>query len=361
MTSAAELDQARIWYSASNEDSKSEIAALQPQGRNVLCITASGSRAFELLLADPARVLAVDQNPAQTALAELYAAAYRRLDYPAFARFVGLVADPQRLATLGTLLPQLSPPSRRFWQANTALAADGLVLCGHWESFLRRFRHWAGPRRRALAERLLGAGNTHAQAQIWDREWDDWQWGLFLRALAMRPLWRWVLREPGIAFVPRQFDMRHYARSRFDHAARNLPLGQLPFAWLLLAGGYPPHVLPPFLTEQGHAAIRARLDRLELRTASLQQALAGVEPGAFQAASLSDYSSYCDVTVQRGVWTDLARALAPGGRVCERKFFNKSGMDLPEQHRFRRDHALEARLDRADGALFYTFVVAERV
>lgn len=358
--SAAELDTAQIWYSACNEDSASEIAALQPAGRAVLCITASGSRAFELLLADPARVVAVDQNPAQTALAELYAAAYRTLDYPAFARFVGLEADDQRQATLAVLLSQLSEPSRAFWQANAALAAGGLVLCGRWESFLRRFRHWAGPRRQALASRLLVAHDADEQARIWDREWDDWQWGLFLRALAMRPLWRWVLREPGIAFVPRQFDMRGYARSQFDHAARHHRLGQLPFAWLLLAGGYPRHVLPPFLTAEGHATIRARIDRLELRTASLQAALAMVEPGTFQAASLSDYSSYCDVSVQREVWADLARAMGPGGRVCERKFFNKTGMDLPELHGFHRDRALEARLDADDGALFYTFVVAER-
>lgn len=357
---AAQLDQARIWYSASNEDSASEIAALQPQGRNVLCITASGSRAFELLLADPARVLAVDQNPAQTALAELYAAAYRHLDYRAFASFVGLNADSDRLVTLDALTPRLSAPSHSFWQANRMLAKDGLLMCGRWESFLRRFRHWAGPRRRALAQRLLDTGDRAEQARIWDREWDDWQWGLFLRAMALRPLWRWVLREPGIAFVPRQFDMRRYARSRFDHAARNLPLGQLPFAWLLLAGGYRGDVLPPFLTEQGHSSIRARLDRLELRTASLQQALAEAVPGTFQAASLSDYSSYCDTSVQREVWADLSRAMAPGSRVCERKFFNKTGMDLPEQHHFRRDRALEDRLDAEDGALFYTFIVAER-
>ena len=52
--------------------------------------------------------------------------------------------------------------------------------------------------------------------------------------------------------------------------------------------------------------------------------------------------------------------MGPGGRVCERKFFNKTGMDLPELHDFARDRALEARLDADDGALFYTFVVAER-
>ena len=55
------------------------------------------------------------------------------------ARF-GLDLPDHALPTLAALTPQLSEPSRTFWQANAALAAGGLVMCGRWESFLRRFR-----------------------------------------------------------------------------------------------------------------------------------------------------------------------------------------------------------------------------
>lgn len=356
---AAVLDQSIIWYSACNEDTASEIAALEPKGKRVLCITASGSRAFDLLLADPAEVVAIDQNPAQTAVAELFVAAYRQLHYPAFCRLAGLREDTQRAQRLDALLPALSEQSRAFWQRNANALAEGLLYCGRWESFLRRFKHWAGARRRKLAERLLATKDTNEQWALWQAEWDDWQWRLFLRALALRPLWRYGLREPGIAFVPRDFDMAGYARTRFDHAARNLHLAKLPFAWLLLAGAYPHDVVPPYLTAEGHALIRERLDRLHLRSASLQAAIA--EPGAgFDAASLSDYSSYCDVSEQRGVWRDLARGMRPGGRVCERKFFNKTGVDLPQAFGFSRDEELERRLNDSDGAWFYSFVVATR-
>ncbi|MEG3086980.1 DUF3419 family protein [Sphingomonas sp. PB4P5] len=357
---AARLAPATIWYSACNEDAASEIAALHPAGANVLCITASGSRAFDLLLADPAAVTAIDQNPAQTALAELFVAAYRQLDYPAFAAFVGLHEDVNRLFQLDALLPYVSPAARAFWAGNRRCVADGLLYCGRWEGFLRRFRRLAGPRRRALADQLLAAPDPTEQWALWRNEWNDGQWRLLLRALSWRPLWRWGLREPGIAFVPRDFDMTSYARARFDHAARDLHLAELPFAWLLLAGAYPVNVLPPYLTAAGHATIRDRLDRLTLRTASLQDAIATADPGAYDAVSLSDYSSYCDVAEQALVWRDLARGVRTGGRVCERKFFNKTGADLPLAHGFTRDAALEARLDACDGAWFYTFVIATR-
>lgn len=357
---AAQLNQASIWYSACNEDTASEIAALRPQGKRVLCITASGSRAFDLLLADPTEVVAIDQNPAQTALAELFAAAYMHLDYAEFSGLLGLRDDPQRSERLRSLLRHLSPPARAFWERNAHLAADGLLYCGRWEGFLRRFKHWAGKRRQALAQRLLACADTDAQWTLWQAEWDDWQWRLFLRALALRPLWRYGLREPGIAFVPRDFDMMGYARSRFDHAARNLHLAQLPFAWLLLTGAYPPGVLPPYLSEAGHALIRERIGRLKLLTASLQETTRSAAAGAFEAASLSDYSSYCDLSVQQEVWRDLSRAVPSGGIVCERKFFNKTGTHIPPEHGFRRNEPLEDQLTASDGAWFYSFVVATK-
>ena len=225
---------------------------------------------------------------------------------------------------------------------------------------MRRFIGWAGARRRKLAAKLLACADSQEQWDLWRAEWDDWQWRLFLKALALRPLWRWGLREPGIAFVPREFDMANYAKSRFDHAARQLHLGQLPFAWMLLTGAYRPDVLPAYLTEAGHALIRERIGRLTLRTESLQSAIAAPDAEAFDAASLSDYSSYCDLDAQRAVWRDLARVMRAGGRVCERKFFNKTGADLPTSFGFARDRALEELLNERDGAFFYSFVVAIR-
>ena len=109
---AAALDH-RIWYAASNEDGQSEIAALEPAGRRVLSITASGSRTFDLLCADPASIVSIDQNPAQTALAELLAGAYRTMSYARFTAFVGLEAPRADRATeLVGLVERLSPSAQ---------------------------------------------------------------------------------------------------------------------------------------------------------------------------------------------------------------------------------------------------------
>lgn len=358
---ATQLNQSAIWYSACNEDTTSEIAALEPAGKRILCITASGSRAFDLLLADPAEIISIDENPAQTALAEVYAAAYAHYEYDDFCALLGLGDSRDRIALLDKLMPHVSTSAQAFWKTNRHLAYDGLLYCGRWEGFMRKFMHWAGARRRNLVTRLLNCPTIDEQWSLWQAEWNDWQWRLFLRMLAIRPLWRWILKEPGIAFVPRDFNMTAYARARFDHAAQNLHLRELPFAWLLLNGSYHPDKLPPYLTKEGHGLIRSRMSRLKLRTASLQQTVAASKSEKFDAVSLSDYSSYCDVAEQEIVWRNLARFMPAGARVAERKFFNKTGMELANIAGFKRQKSLEEQLNAKDGAWFYTFVAAVKV
>ncbi len=357
---AAALDH-RIWYAASNEDGASEISALNPAGRRVMSITASGSRTFDLLTADPALIVSIDQNPAQTALAELLAEGYRRLSYPSFAGFVGLDdATPVRPDDMIAMIDALSPPSQAFWRRNEQLIDAGLVYCGRWESFLRTMHRLAGPRRRALAARLLAANTLDEQYALWRDQWDDRGWHWLLRLLSVRVLWRYVAREPGIAFVPPDFDIAGYVAARFDHAARHVLFRDSPFAWLMLAGAYSREVRPAYLSEHGFAKISSRIDRVHFVTGAVQTFLSTTPSDSFDAASLSDYSSYCGVEVQRALWHDLSRAIAPGGRVCERKFFNKTGTDLPDAAGFRRDVGAEARLFASDRAFFYSFVVAEK-
>jgi S-adenosylmethionine-diacylglycerol 3-amino-3-carboxypropyl transferase len=357
---AAALDH-RLWYTASNEDGASEIAALAPVGRHVLSITASGSRTFDLLTADPASIVSIDQNPAQTALAELLAEGYRRLPYPRFCALVGTEdAGGTRAQDFERLTTALSPEARAFWQRNARMIDTGLIYAGRWEGFLRTMHRLAGRRRAALARRLLAAATLEEQYGLWRDEWDDRGWRMLLRLMSVRWLWRHVAREPGIAFVAPDFDIADYVAARLDHAARHIRFAESPFAWLMLTGAYPREVRPRYLSEGAFPNIASRIERVLFVTAPVQDYVASAPADIFEAVSLSDYSSYCDIDMQRVFWAELSRAVAPRGRVCERKFFNKLGTELPEEIGFVRDHGAEETLTAADRAFFYSFVVAER-
>jgi len=77
-----------ILFSACQEDSRSELAALGSlTGKRVFAVTAGGGRVLNLLLERPRSITAVDLNPAQNALLELKIAAMRHLDHPGYLRF----------------------------------------------------------------------------------------------------------------------------------------------------------------------------------------------------------------------------------------------------------------------------------
>jgi S-adenosylmethionine-diacylglycerol 3-amino-3-carboxypropyl transferase len=93
---------------------------------NLLSLTASGSRVLELLLERPRRILAIDWNPAQNALAELKIAGIRHLQREPYLRFMGVLEAGDRLETYARLRASLSDTARDYWDARPKVVASGI-------------------------------------------------------------------------------------------------------------------------------------------------------------------------------------------------------------------------------------------
>ena len=112
----------RPLYSADNEDTRSELTALEI-GRDdtVITIAAGGGRALSLLTAAPKRLLAIDRQPDQIYNLELKAAArWRERDLSGLKAF--LSATPHCKAGIlchnGDAIAQLGP---KLWALPTGL------------------------------------------------------------------------------------------------------------------------------------------------------------------------------------------------------------------------------------------------
>ena len=322
---------------------------------HALCITASGARPLELLLGNPRSVLALDFNPAQNHLLELKMAAYRSLDYAEFTAFIGLcpVGTEQRLHTYSRLASQLSPSARFFWAGQSRKIVDGVLYCGRWESYLRLLAKLAF-NRRDLLKRLFACQTLSEQAELWNREWDNGVWRAILGVLSIRSFWRYVLREPGIEYVPAGFNIAGYIGGRFAHAAQTRLFRDTPYLSLLLRGGYDPaESLPLHLAPEHYDTIRDRVGRITVVTNDLASLLE--EPSsreAYDAFSLSDFSSYATPALHERIWRGLEQAAMPGARICERQFLVKHPLITSG----RRNKDLELRLQDSDSAFIYSFV-----
>lgn len=346
-------------YSAVSEDSASERRALTLKaGDRVLALTGSGVRALDLLADGPGEVVALDCNPAQTALLNLMVAAVARWDRAECAAFLGAapMAPAERRARFAALAAALPVAARTYWATRGEAIGRGVFYAGRWEAYLRFLAgplQFVRPRRlRALFE----APAAEAQTALWPG-WDTPGWRVFLRMLGQRWLWRTFLPEPGIAVVPPGFDIAAYIIARFRHAGAHLWLRRSPFAWMLFRGRMElAEAVPAFLEAEHFNLVKARLDRLQPVTAPLAEYLAAAPPASFDAFSLSDFGSYLAPAAHAGHWALLHRAARPGARLLERQFLTHHEPGPPRHgRRFLRDTHLEADLGNTDNAFLYRF------
>lgn len=360
-TAAVTWARDHILFSSCNEDSHSELQAFGPLDRKrVFCVTAGGGRVLNLLLARPAEIWAVDLNPAQNYLLELKVAGMRELDHEAYLRFLGVRWTTDRVRTYRDLRPRLSAAAQLFFDRRLALVADGILLQGRLERYLRRV---------ALALRLIQPLGTRRLFACHDldeqrRLLERLDGGVF-RAVAETLCRRSVLRlfsgDPGFyRYVPPDVPLHRVIYDGMlnhfrHHLARNNPLFQFVFFghWI-----HEP-ALPPYLNAASYDDARAALRDTHLVTVTntVTGALAGTGAGSFDAFSLSDISSYLDDAEHTQLFDEVLRVARPGARLCSRSNIAHRPLTHAQASRIQRDHALEERLAISDHSCVHKFVV----
>ena len=342
----------QIVYSAANEDPESERRALRlgPTDR-VLCITGSGARPLDLLIDGPERIVAVDFNVRQNHLLELKMAAIAQFERDECLSFLGVTPGTQRMAQFAALEERLSDAARAYWRSEPAALEGGVMYCGVWESYMRKVKR-VMPRRKLL-QQLITAKDLVTQRALYAR-WNNWVWAAGMKPLGWRWVWKTVLKEPGIEFVPESVSVSDHLMASFERAATERLLWTNPYIQLMFGDGYHEEAMPLHLQPGHYEALRGRLDRIELVHAPLVTHLAEHE-GAYTAFSVSDFSSYADPTMYRSVWEALLHAAAPGARVCERFFLVRYEPHTLFPGAIERDGELERQLQEDDHTYIYSF------
>jgi S-adenosylmethionine-diacylglycerol 3-amino-3-carboxypropyl transferase len=352
----------QINYASFHEDSNSERRGLQlKHSDRVLCLTGSGARPLDLLLDSPKEIIAIDWNPAQSHLLELKIAAIRILDYDACMTFLGFRSSMIREGVYGTLRTALSFSAREFWDGQLASIQRGVFFDGRWEKFLRRASWLARRVRHDLVNEVLGATDIAKQHSIWLRKWDNCWWRYFLAIVTNRLLVRYVLREPGLEFVPTDLAIGECLRGRFERASASFLFRESPWIMALFRGRIEERgPLPEHLKPENYDLIKRNIDGLKVVTNSLADYLHD-SPHLFDAFSLSDFSSYCDQATYDRIWTDLITRAAPGARFCERRFLVNYALPTNVRDSVELNHELETVLNSEDRSVVYTFLIARLV
>jgi S-adenosylmethionine-diacylglycerol 3-amino-3-carboxypropyl transferase len=355
----------RLLYSQCWEDVACARAALRIRpGHVVLAIGAAGDNVLALLLDQPARVVALDANPAQAALVELKAAAVRRLSAVGVARFLGAAPSPARLADYERLRPDLCPAARQYWDRAPSALAAGVIHSGRFERYLALFRKLVlplVPGRRTLRA-MLAAADLDEQRRIYARGWDSAAWRTIFRVFFSRRLLAARGRHPAFFAHCAVADLGSHYLERCRVGLTDIPIRDNPYLGYMLAGTYDrPHRLPTYLQPESVAMLRPALGRLAVETATLADALAALPARSVDAFYLSDVFEAFSPSEYEAALAEIARVGRPGARIC---YWN----NLVDRRRSERlagllaSHAREAAaLHRRDRAFLYTRFVVESV
>jgi len=346
-------------YSSVNEDWRSEAAALRLGAGDVaLCITGGGDRPLNLLALAPRLVVAIDANPAQTALLDLKAAALRRLPFVEYAAFLGLhpAARGWRLERLAELTGGLSPAAAAYWRRHARQVARGVLYAGRWEVAFGRLALLGRALRPRAIPALLRHDDLEEQRRFVREVWDRWWWRRVYDLVLSRPALRLCLGDPAFwrhAGMPAGRFI--YERMR-AHLERVLARDSFMVS-LLLRGRLSPSDLPPYLTPEGAARIRENLDRLEVVTGDVVGLLEqDTWARRFHAFSLSDVASFLDQGAFERLLEGVLRCAAPRARFCLRLFLSRQEVPARLARRLVRDGELERRLAEEDHGFAYDFI-----
>jgi S-adenosylmethionine-diacylglycerol 3-amino-3-carboxypropyl transferase len=348
-------------YASVNEDWRTEAAALRPaEGDALLCVTGSGDRPLDLLAVAPMKVLAVDQNPAQSHLLRLKVAALRVFPFDDYASFLGLrPADARwRRERLDDLGPELPPETRAFWDDRWGLVAAGVLYQGRWERFHRRVSRLARLLRPRAIDALFACETLDEQRHFVERAWDTPAWRRVFDLVCGRLVSRLFLGDPAYYRHAREKPGAYLYERMRSSLERYLARESFMMS-LVLRGRLTPLDLPPYLTPEGAETIRRRLDRLEIATGDVLDTLELAPPGAFDRFSLSDLPSFLGEADFRRALRGLSRCAAPGARFCIRQFLVRHPWPEDGFESLQREGGLEARLAVEDRAFAYDFFAGE--
>lgn len=326
------LVYAQIW-----EDPEVDVAALElgPDDR-VVAIASGGCNVMSYLAAGagPARIMAVDLNPAHLALLELKLKAARYLnDGAAFRRLFAGPWGPATTALYLTVAPTLSPAARDWWEGRDRTGrrrtrmlecrggpyAHGLlgrtIQLGHLVCRL----HGRDPRR------LAAATSLPEQRAAFEAELAPVFRSPLVRALAALPPAYFGLGIPPAQFEAMRADaaggsLVELVRERVERLACDFPLEDNWFAWQAFAGRYPDDgsALPPYLRPESYEDVRARADRVELYHATVTDLLRRQDAASVDAYVFLDAQDWMGEAQVAALWAQVNRTARPGARVIFR-------------------------------------------
>jgi S-adenosylmethionine-diacylglycerol 3-amino-3-carboxypropyl transferase len=305
------LRYAQCWEDA---DVLTGALAVRPGGTYV-AIASAGDNALAMLTAGPARVIALDREPAQLAALALRVAAYRALAHEELLALLGSRPHGDRLALYARCRPLLDGDACTYWDARQDAVRGGIGGAGRFERYLALFRTAVLPliHSRATVHELLACDDAE-RARFYDERWNSVRWRLAFRAFFARPAMSALGRDPRF-FAHADGPVSQRLLVRIARSLRDDDAGANPYLRWILTGEHG-DALPLALRPESFDAIRANLDRLDVRRTSLEAFVDEYDGPRVDGWNLSDVFEYVGDAQYASLLARIAAVSVPRARLA---------------------------------------------
>lgn len=356
----------KIRYGQCWEDADVVLEAMNVQpGDVVLSICSAGDNTLAILAKNPAKVIAIDLSSAQLACLELRVAAYKTLEYEQVLSLMGCDNKHNRSELYKHCRSELSTEAQNFWDEHKTTIDLGLCASGKFENYFSVFRNVVLPLVHTSEEisTLIAGGSSIQRKAFYDKTWNTWQWRALFKLFFSRFVMGLLGRHPSF-FRYAQGDIYSFLMGSTKHALTTLNPSANPYLQWILTGQFKTS-LPFSLRRENFDAIKANLDRLELRKQSLEEVLDDVQNGfakiKFDAYNLSDVFEYMSTDAYETLLTKLVSAANPEARLVYWNMManRRRPENLSTQLISHED--LATHLYKENKTFFYTRLVVEEV
>jgi S-adenosylmethionine-diacylglycerol 3-amino-3-carboxypropyl transferase len=352
----------KIRYAQCWEDADILLEGLDIQEGDVcLGIGSAGDNCLSMLTRNPAKVIAVDMNPAQLACIELRVAGFKRLRHRELLELIGSRPSERRLELFAQCENELSKEALLFWREHQDDIENGIGSAGKFERYFALFRKYVIPliHSEKQVNRLLQGGETEDCRGYYDVHWDSWRWRMLFKVFFSRWMMGRLGRDPAF-FTYVEGSVADRILSRTRHALRELNPGDNPYLQWILTGTHAT-ALPHALRAENFESIRNNIDRLELRLGTLESALETEGSKKIDRLNLSDIFEYMSREMTEKVIDQILHSTRRGSRLAYWNMLAPRYSPDAWSDRIIRLRDLGDSLLLKDKAFFYSAFIVEEV
>jgi S-adenosylmethionine-diacylglycerol 3-amino-3-carboxypropyl transferase len=319
----------QIW-----EDPEIDMEALAITPRcHVMTIASGGCNVLSYLIADPARVTALDLSRAHVALNNLKLAAVSHLPSgDSFCRFFGGADDEENVTAYWRFIaPHLDERSREYWEGRTAFGLGRRRI----RAFSRNFYRYGLLGRSIgfghLIARLYGiepAELLKARSVAEQRTYFDTVLAPLFDKRLVRFMTRLNFSLYGLGIPPSQHaalaggaEMANVLRDRVERLSCGFSIDDNYFAWQAFGRRYPATdqgPLPPYLRRAHFETIRARANRVSVINRSFTEHLRHCADRSVDRYVLLDAQDWMSDEELNALWREITRTASVDARVIFR-------------------------------------------